>query len=189
MKIPCTHLQRRALCFSSNRNSELKVKVWWVGACRRKKVYWINFQNIYTFTYQKILLHTLFCFFLKWLKAFSVSLPAKPMELLKNSRKKSGFRNDWALARRRIHYLPDGSTNHVLSKIEHKWYVFELWKKNLAYIPFLSLYFCFYFIYGGNYQHKQFCRSNFIILFPFNDIAPLTSWFDLKFRYFFLLWR
>ena len=37
-------------------------------------VYWINFQNIYTFTYQKSLLHTLFCFFLKSSKAFSVSL-------------------------------------------------------------------------------------------------------------------
>ena len=32
------------------------------------------FQNIHTFIYQKILLHTLFCLFLKSSKAFSVSL-------------------------------------------------------------------------------------------------------------------
>ena len=33
----------------------------------------MQFQNIHTFTYQKIL-HTLFCLFLKSLKAFNVSL-------------------------------------------------------------------------------------------------------------------
>ena len=39
------------------------------------KVYSIvHFQNIHTFTYQKTLLHTLFCLFLKPSKAFSVSL-------------------------------------------------------------------------------------------------------------------
>ena len=37
-------------------------------------VYWIQFQNIHTFTYQKTLIHTLFDLFLKSLKAFSVSL-------------------------------------------------------------------------------------------------------------------
>ena len=37
-------------------------------------VYWINFQNIYTFTYQKRLLNMLFCSFLILSKAFSVSL-------------------------------------------------------------------------------------------------------------------
>ena len=37
-------------------------------------VYWIHFQNIHTFPYQKTLLHTLFCLFLRLLKAFSVSL-------------------------------------------------------------------------------------------------------------------
>ena len=37
-------------------------------------VYWIHCQNIYTFTYQKTLIHTLFCLFLKSFKAFSVSL-------------------------------------------------------------------------------------------------------------------
>ena len=38
------------------------------------KVYWINFHNIHIFTYQKTLLHTLFCLFLKSSKAFSISL-------------------------------------------------------------------------------------------------------------------
>ena len=36
-------------------------------------VYWINFQNIHTFEYQKAFLHTLFCLFLKSLEAFSLS--------------------------------------------------------------------------------------------------------------------
>ena len=75
----------------SYKNPELKVKLRWVGARERKKiaffvtlilskrkffniyvlsqciVYWISFQSIYSFTYQKTLLHTLS-------KAFSVSL-------------------------------------------------------------------------------------------------------------------
>ena len=37
-------------------------------------VYWIHFQNIHTFTYQKTLLHTLFCLSLKSWKAFSLFL-------------------------------------------------------------------------------------------------------------------
>ena len=86
------------LVVSSYKNRELKVKLWWVGAHERKKsaffcniyfvlrifflnlcfisMYWVlnNIQNIYTFTYQKTLLHTFFCLFLKSSKAFSVSL-------------------------------------------------------------------------------------------------------------------
>ena len=97
-KNPYIALERRTLCFSSYKNYKLKVKLWWVGASKRKKrvffvwfilsegiffnicvlsqciVYWIRFQNIHTFTYQKILLHTLFCLFLKSSKAFSLSL-------------------------------------------------------------------------------------------------------------------
>ena len=76
-KIPCTVLERQTLCFSSYKNRKIKVKLWWVGACERKKraffvlfilsegifvnicvlsqciVYWIHFENIHTFTYQK----------------------------------------------------------------------------------------------------------------------------------------
>ena len=37
-------------------------------------VYWIHLQNIQFFTYQKTILHALFCLFLKSGKAFSVSL-------------------------------------------------------------------------------------------------------------------
>ena len=46
---------------------------------------WINFQNIYTFTYQKALLHTLFCLLLKLSKAFSVSSRSKKVYSLKIS--------------------------------------------------------------------------------------------------------
>ena len=86
------------MCFSSYNNRELKVKLWWIEARKRKKgafletfvlpegnffnicvlsqciVYWINFQNICTFTYQKTLLHTFIFLFLKSSKAFSVIL-------------------------------------------------------------------------------------------------------------------
>ena len=37
-------------------------------------VFWIHFQNIHTFTYQKLVLHTLFGLFLKSSKAFHLSL-------------------------------------------------------------------------------------------------------------------
>ena len=37
-------------------------------------VYWIQFQNIHAFIYQKTFLHTFFCLFWKSLKAFSVCL-------------------------------------------------------------------------------------------------------------------
>ena len=87
-----TVLERQIFCFSSNKNSKLKVKMWWVGSHTHKKkttffvpfillfsffiilifviffnicvlsqciLYWIHFQNIHTFTYQKTLLYTL----------------------------------------------------------------------------------------------------------------------------------
>ena len=83
---------------SSYKNRKLKVKVWWFAACERKKRacfvpfilsegYFFNicvlsqsvvpeytFRNIHTFPYQRTWLHTLFCFFLKSSKAFSISL-------------------------------------------------------------------------------------------------------------------
>ena len=92
-KIPHTVLERRTLCFSSNKNRKLKVKLWWVGARERKKktffvplilsegyffnvfissqciVYWINFQNIHTFKYKKILLYTLLLLVFKVVKS------------------------------------------------------------------------------------------------------------------------
>ena len=72
--MPHTVLERRALCFSSLKHRKLKVKLWWVGARQRKKVYfvpfinskrnffnicvlaqcivyWIHFQNIYVYIY------------------------------------------------------------------------------------------------------------------------------------------
>ena len=98
MENPTPVLERKTLCFSSYKNRKLKVKLLWVGAHEIKKraffvrfilsegnsfyicvssqciVYWIQFQNIYTFTYKKILLHTFFCLFSKSWKVFSVSL-------------------------------------------------------------------------------------------------------------------
>ena len=82
-KIPQTVLERLTLCCNSCKNRKLEIKLWWAGACERKKraffvpfilskgsffkicvlsqciVYWIHFQNINTFTYQKTLFHTL----------------------------------------------------------------------------------------------------------------------------------
>ena len=82
-KILHTVLERPTLSFSSYTNRKLKLKLWWVGAHERKvraflyffyrlfcpkeffffnicvlfqcTVYWIHFQNIHTFTYQKTL--------------------------------------------------------------------------------------------------------------------------------------
>ena len=83
-KIPHRLLERLILCFSSYKSREWTVKLWWVAARERQKraffltfilseghffnicvlfqciVYWLNFQNIHTFTYQKTILHTLF---------------------------------------------------------------------------------------------------------------------------------
>ena len=96
IKNPHTISERRNLCFSSYKNCKLKIKLWWVGAREKKKraffvqfifsegnsfnifvlsqyiLYWIDFQDIHIFTYQRILLHILFCLFLKASKAFSV---------------------------------------------------------------------------------------------------------------------
>ena len=82
-KIPQTVFERQTLCVSSYKNRKFKVKLWWVGARKRKKwaffvpfilseghffnicvlsqcvVYWIHFQNIHTFPYQKALFCTL----------------------------------------------------------------------------------------------------------------------------------
>ena len=87
--------ERRTLCFSSYKNRKLKVNLWWVGVCERKKLasfvpffftqrkffltfvfylYWIYFQNIHTFTYQKTLLYKLFCLFLKFVKSLQCIL-------------------------------------------------------------------------------------------------------------------
>ena len=78
------------------KNRKLNVKLWWIGARKRKKegifcttyfiffnificilsqciVCWIDFQNILTFTHQKTLLYTLSCLFLKSSKALSGS--------------------------------------------------------------------------------------------------------------------
>ena len=104
-KIPHTFLERRT--FSSHKNRKLKIKLWWVAARERKFfapfilpeatlfltlvlfqyiAYWIHFQNFYTFTHQKTLLHTLFCLFLKSSKAITVSLNVFAFQLCTSKR-------------------------------------------------------------------------------------------------------
>ena len=80
-KTPHTVLERQTLCFSSYKNRNLKVKVWWVGARERKKrvffvpfilsegnffktcvllqciVYWIHLQNKNNFFFNWDLLY------------------------------------------------------------------------------------------------------------------------------------
>ena len=73
---PATSLKKEALAevfsceFCETSKNIFFIKHFWTTA----SVYWINFQNIYTFTYQKALLRKLFCLFLKLSKAFSKSL-------------------------------------------------------------------------------------------------------------------
>ena len=86
-KIPHTILERRTLCFSSHKNRKLKVKLWWVRACERKKRAFFlpfilcdgNFFKIYVLSHYMVHWntfrpHTFCCLFLKSSKAFSVSL-------------------------------------------------------------------------------------------------------------------
>ena len=77
-------IKRRTMCFSAYKNRISKVKLWRVGTHERKTrtifctvyfviflyrlfvlfqciEYWIHFQNIDTFAYQKTLFQTLFC--------------------------------------------------------------------------------------------------------------------------------
>ena len=49
-KIPHTVLESWTLCFSSYKNCELKVKLWWVGARKKKKS--MHFYNV-CFTWRK----------------------------------------------------------------------------------------------------------------------------------------
>ena len=60
-------------CHRSNCNFEFLTFVFYLDVL----VYWIQLQNIHTFTYQKTLLHTLFFLILKLSKAFSASLTHK----------------------------------------------------------------------------------------------------------------
>ena len=83
-------LEGWTLCFSSYKNCKLKVKLWWIAALERKNRTVVvpftlcegNFKICIEYTFRinillhikKTLLHTLFCIFLKSLKAFSLSL-------------------------------------------------------------------------------------------------------------------
>ena len=100
-KIPQTVLKWWTMCFSLFKNCELKVKLWWAGARKIKKsaffvvfilseenffnicvwsqciVYWINCQNIHTFTYLKALLHTLLLLVFKIVESLPCILNSK----------------------------------------------------------------------------------------------------------------
>ena len=97
-KIQQTVFERQTLCVSSYKNRKFKVKLWWVGARKRRKwaffvpfilseghffnicvlsqcvVYWIHFQNIHTFPYQKTLFCTLLLLVFKTIESFQCIL-------------------------------------------------------------------------------------------------------------------
>ena len=96
-EMPPSVLEKWTMCFSLHKNCKLKVKLRWVVAREKRKsafnvylvqrkllyicilsqciVHWVNYHNIYIFTYQKLLPHIHFCcLFLKSLKALSISL-------------------------------------------------------------------------------------------------------------------
>ena len=102
-------VERWTMCFSLYKNCQLKVKLWWVGACGKKKsaffvpfillegnffkicvlsqciVYWINLQNIFTFSYQKALLHTLLLLVFKYLQV------AHWLDFFQNKKRLNGY--------------------------------------------------------------------------------------------------
>ena len=57
----------------------------------------MNFKNINTFTYQKALLNTLICLFLKASKAFSVSLIEGFLGIYKLSRRNDSSDQQWLM--------------------------------------------------------------------------------------------
>ena len=82
-KIPLTVFERRALCFSSHKNCELKVELWWVRAHEKKEGFFVpsifsegNFYNIYILSqcivYWYILLHIKKHYFLTFLLVFKI---------------------------------------------------------------------------------------------------------------------
>ena len=97
-EIPHTILERPTLSFSSCTNCKLKVKLCWVGARERRKraifvlhtlwegnyvnifvssqclAYWIHFQNIHTFVYQKAFLHILLLLVLRIVESLNCIL-------------------------------------------------------------------------------------------------------------------
>ena len=99
MKNPTNSFRETNLVLKSSYKNH-KLKLWWVGARERKKsifctvyfvrrnflnicvlsqctVYWIHFQNIHTFTYQKTLLYTLLLLVFKIVKSLQFFLNMK----------------------------------------------------------------------------------------------------------------
>ena len=100
LKILHKVLERQSLCFSSYKNYKLKVKLWWLELVKEKRghflyrlfcpkkifstlilmyMYWIHFQNINTFTYQKTLLRTLLLLLFKIVESLQCILHEKSL--------------------------------------------------------------------------------------------------------------
>ena len=100
LKIRHKVLERQSLCFSSYKNYKLKVKLWWLELVKEKRghflyrlfcpkkifstlilmyMYWVHFQNINTFTYQKTLLHTLLLLLFKIVESLQCILHEKSL--------------------------------------------------------------------------------------------------------------
>ena len=106
-KIPHTIFERGTLCFSSYNNRQLQLKLFakekrgpslyhlfcpkelffyicvsfflFISQCM---VYWILFQNVHTFTYQKILLHTPLLLVFKFVKSLQCILNPKNSQVI-----------------------------------------------------------------------------------------------------------
>ena len=106
------------------------------------------------------------------------SLTAKRMEMLHKAKERFGFRNVWTLDGR-IYYLAEGSTKPQIFRNWTEVACFELWKKSVAWIPFLCFYFrCSFFlgelIFVNNFSQVSLLFCFYITLLAFNSFL----WFD-----------
>ena len=89
------------------------------------------YKNIYTFIYQKALLHTLFYLILKSSKAFSVFL---------SSEEKSWQRRDERINNKsaKIIIAQKNRRNFKVSKVSNNYEVIILWKNRIIIVPYWS---------------------------------------------------
>ena len=101
-KIPHTIFERETLCFSSYNNRQLQLKLFakekrgpslyhlfcpkelffYICVLSQCMVYWILFQNVHTFTYQKILLHTPLLLVFTFVKSLQCILNPKNSQVI-----------------------------------------------------------------------------------------------------------
>ena len=100
------------------------------------------------------------------------------MEMLNKAKERFGFRNVWTLDGR-IYYLAEGSTKPQICRNWTEVACFELWKKSVAWIPFLCFYFlCSFFLGETIYVNNS---SQVSLLFCFYTTV-------LRLSYFVLIW-